>query len=258
MKTAIEKRNEVTDNVAKFSVGFLLICAFFISGALAQSESGSASLEGTVRDQNGAVIQGATVTVKNTGTNLTRTVTSDSNGSFSVSVLPVGSYDVTTQSTGFLEMPVKIILRVGETTPVDVVLAPQGTSVLVNVSGDAETIDAETQSTGSIISQRLVEDLPVRGRNFTEFVSLTPAVVQEIPTWRLTARISTTRCKEISAAATNRSFSFRKPPSANFKSCVRARTPKSAERTPVSSTSLPNRERTIFAAKRFISTATAA
>ena len=180
MKAICKPRNRrsFTSQTFTYIAPLLLLAAFFVN-AQAQSENGSASLEGTVKDENGAVVQGATVTVKNTETNLTRTVTSDSDGAFSVSVLPVGNYDVTTKSTGFLEMPVKVVLRVGETTPVDIVLAPQGASVLVDVSGDAETIDTETQSTGSLISPRLVEDLPVRGRNFTEFVSLTPAVVQE-------------------------------------------------------------------------------
>ncbi len=157
----------------------LLLLAVLVSGTQAQSENGSSSLEGTVRDQNGAVIQGATVIVKNTETNLTRTVTTNSNGSFSLNVLPVGTYEVTTKSAGFAEMPMQVTLKVGETTPIDIALAPQGANVLVEVNADPQTIDAETQSTGTVISPRLVEDLPVRGRNFTEFVQLTPAVVQE-------------------------------------------------------------------------------
>ena len=157
----------------------LTIGAVFIAGVSAQSENGSASLEGTIRDQNGAVVQGASVIVKNTETNLTRTVTTNADGTFSVNVLPVGSYEVTVKATGFLETPVKVSSRVGETTPVDIVLAPQGATALVNITGDNEAIDSESQSSGSLISPRLVQDLPVRGRNFTEFVSLTPAVVQE-------------------------------------------------------------------------------
>ena len=159
---------------------FLLLGTVFVSGARAQSENGSASLEGTVRDQNGAVVQGANVTVRNTETNLTRTVTSDSNGAFSVNVLPVGNYRVSANSNGFAEFALDTILRVGETTPVDIVLSVKGANGGdVTINGNAEAVDTETQSTGSIISQRLVEDLPARGRNFTEFVSLTPAVVQE-------------------------------------------------------------------------------
>jgi Carboxypeptidase regulatory-like domain len=181
MKPVINRRVRrfFLSRTIKFAALFILCEISLVSGTRAQSENGSASLEGTIRDLNGAVIQGATVTVKNTDTNLTRTVTSDADGRFSVSVLPVGNYDVTTQSSGFAEIPIKVILRVGETTPVEIVLLPQGVNIDLTVNGDAETIDAETQSSSSIISQRLVEDLPARGRNFTEFVSLTPAVVQE-------------------------------------------------------------------------------
>lgn len=157
----------------------LLFGVLFISVARAQSEAGSASLEGTVKDQNGAVIQGATVVVKNSETNLERTVTTDANGSFTVNVLPVGNYEIRTESAGFAGASAKAVLTVGETTPVEIVLAPQGANAQVTVTDSAETIDAETQSTGSLITPRLVRDLPIRGRNFTEFVQLTPAVVQE-------------------------------------------------------------------------------
>ena len=95
MESAIIKQTCATGSITKLYVGFLLTCTIHISGAFAQSENGSASLEGTVRDRNGAGVQGATVNVKNTETNLTKTATTDSNGNFSVSVLWVGTYDVT-------------------------------------------------------------------------------------------------------------------------------------------------------------------
>jgi Carboxypeptidase regulatory-like domain len=107
-------------------------------------------------------------------------VTTDSNGGFSLSVLPVGNYLVSANSNGFAEFSLKTILRVGETTSVDILLSPKGVDIGdVTINGNAAAVDTETQNTGSIISQRLVEDLTARGRNFTEFVSLTPAVVQE-------------------------------------------------------------------------------
>jgi hypothetical protein len=181
MRAIIESQNRknIFGGIAKSGIGLLLVGAFFISGVFAQSESGASSLEGSVKDQNGAVVQGATVTVKNTETNLERTVTTNADGNFSVNVLPVGNYNVKVNSNGFAEYSANTVLKVGETTPVEVVLAPQGANVQVEVTGDTDTIDAETQSTGSIISPRLVRDLPIRGRNFTEFVQLTPAVVQE-------------------------------------------------------------------------------
>ncbi len=168
---------------SKFGVwGVLCVafCFFVLNTSLfAQSESGSASLEGTVRDQNGAVIRGANVMVKNTETGLERTVTSNGEGSFSVTVLPVGTYTVTTSANGFAKIPVTVTLTVGETTPVEIVLALQGADVLVEVNAESEVVDTESSSTGTSIPKRSIEDLPIRGRNFTEFVQLTPAVVQE-------------------------------------------------------------------------------
>ncbi|MEQ1644794.1 MAG: TonB-dependent receptor, partial [Pyrinomonadaceae bacterium] len=158
---------------------FLLIAISITSTAFGQSESGSAAIEGVVKDQNGAVVQGATVVIKNKDTNLERTVTTNSNGVFSASVLPVGNYVVTTKASGFAETSKSVSLSVGESTPVEITLGLQGANVQVDVTGDTDVISAETESTGSTISQRLVSDLPVRGRNFTEFVQLTPGVVQE-------------------------------------------------------------------------------
>lgn len=158
---------------------FAIVFFTFSISIIAQSDSGSAAIEGTVKDQNGAVVQGATLTIKNKGTGLERTVTSNSNGLFSASVLPVGVYTITATASGFGEKPLNVTLSVGETTPVEITLAPQGANVSVDVTADTDTIESESESTGATISQRLVTDLPVRGRNFTEFVQLTPAVVQE-------------------------------------------------------------------------------
>lgn len=161
------------------SIFAFLLTILFTTAAFGQSESGSAAVEGVVKDQNGAVVQGATVVIKNKDTNLERTVTTNSNGIFSASVLPVGNYVVITKASGFAETSKSVSLSVGESTPVEITLGLQGASVQVDVTGDADVISAETESTGSTISQRLVSDLPVRGRNFTEFVQLTPGVVQE-------------------------------------------------------------------------------
>ena len=69
------------------TLSILTFCLIFT--AFGQSDSGSAAIEGTVKDQNGAIVQGATVVIKNKNTGLERTVTSNSNGLFSASVLPV-------------------------------------------------------------------------------------------------------------------------------------------------------------------------
>jgi hypothetical protein len=159
------------------TLSVITFCLIFT--AHGQSDSGSAAIEGTVKDQNGAVVQGATVVIKNKGTGLERTVTSNSSGLFSASVLPVGTYVVTARSTGFADTPVTLTISVGVSTPIEIVLSAKGANVSVDVVGNTDALETASETTGSTLSQRLVTDLPVRGRNFTEFAQLTPAVVQE-------------------------------------------------------------------------------
>lgn len=148
--------------------------------ALAQSESGSAAVEGTITDANNAVVPGANVIIHNTETGLERTTTTDDKGRFGARVLPVGRYTIKIEATGFTAQTLEnITLQVGETTPLDILLRPATVTAQVDISADSEVIDTQTGATGAVITPRLVADLPVRGRNFTEFVQLTPAVVQE-------------------------------------------------------------------------------
>lgn len=168
------KPSIITKAITLFILTFCLIFTAF-----GQSDSGSAAISGTVKDQNGAVVQGANVVIKNKETNLERTVTTNSNGAFSSSVLPVGVYSVTAKASGFAEVPVTVMLTVGESTPIEIVLGVEAASVSIDITGDTDMIDTTSESSGTTISPRLVADLPVRGRNFTEFVQLTPAVVQE-------------------------------------------------------------------------------
>jgi hypothetical protein len=148
--------------------------------AIAQSESGSAAIEGMITDANRAAIPGANITVRNLATGLERVAVSDGDGRYAFRVLSVGTYSVRVEAGGFAAWRQdQVILRVGEATPVSITLQAASVTERVDVVPSGQAIEAETQSTGNIISQRLVQDLPIRGRNFTEFASLTPAVVQE-------------------------------------------------------------------------------
>ncbi|MCU0240592.1 MAG: carboxypeptidase regulatory-like domain-containing protein, partial [Pyrinomonadaceae bacterium] len=160
---------------------FCVLFTFFSLNVFAQSEAGSAAIEGTVTDQNGGIVAGANIVVKNTETNLTRTVTSRADGSFSVLVLPVGTYKITTKAGNFSEnVRDNVTLIVGEATVLNITLTPEGVKAEVTIdSGSNENIDTEESSTATAITQKSIENLPVRGRNFTEFVQLTPGVVQE-------------------------------------------------------------------------------
>lgn len=161
------------------AVGVFAILALTFNIAIAQSETGRSSLEGTVHDQNGAVVNGASVTVKSVETGSVRTLVTNSEGRFVSSVLPVGAYTISAASSGFSEASVRAKLNVGETTTVEIVLMPQGAAEVVTVTDDQVIVDTEESAAGSSVSQRAISDLPIRGRNYAEFVQLSPGVVQE-------------------------------------------------------------------------------
>src|SRR5215510_6645616 len=146
----------------------------------AQSELGNAAIEGTVVDANGAAIAGVRVVVRSVETGLEREGVTNGGGHFSVPVLPVGHYSVKITVNGFGPAErTDISLRVGETTTVDFNLKPAGVNEQVVVTPDLEAIDKEESATGATVMPRAVQDLPARGRNFSEYVLLTPAVMQE-------------------------------------------------------------------------------
>ena len=177
--TRAERSGHLKSSVIIGSVSGVLI-AFCLSMSLfGQSESGSAAMEGTVKDPAGAVVQGATVDLKNSGTGLERTVRTDSNGNFSARVLPVGTYTVIAKAEGFAQVPVTVVLTVGKTSPVWITLALPGAKTPATEMPDSDTIGIDSETSGATISEQLVSDLPIRGRNFTEFAQLTPAIVQE-------------------------------------------------------------------------------
>lgn len=164
-----------------------LICSSLLAITLSislsvfgQSEAGSSSLEGTVTDANGAIVAGANVSVKNKETGLERNVVSNDSGRFFVTVLPVGTYIITVKSNSFAESKRdNVRLNVGETTNLNITLTPQNVTAEVTITDSGELINTEEASAGGAIEERAISDLPVRGRNYTEFVQLTPAVVQE-------------------------------------------------------------------------------
>src|SRR5262245_16292061 len=157
-----------------------LIAASFLTPVSAQSESGSSAIEGSVRDGNGAAIAGASINVRNIDTGLARNATSGFNGDFNVPVLPVGHYTVKVEAKSFGPAErTDVVLRVGEATTVDFTLKPATLNEEVIVTPDPEVLDREENATSSTIPSRSIQDLPARGRNFSEYVLLTPAVMQE-------------------------------------------------------------------------------
>src|SRR5215469_6246393 len=148
--------------------------------ALAQSEIGGATLNGTVIDPSGAAVANAKVTVENTSTGLKRTAQTSDAGLYSFPGIPVGSYNLTVEAAGFrVVKQTGISLMVGAVATVDLPLAIGSAEESVTVTADAPVLESTSSQTSTTVSSQAVRDLPINGRNFLDFTVLTPGVVRD-------------------------------------------------------------------------------
>ncbi len=154
----------------------LLPAIFFFLTSSAFAQYG-ASLEGTVTDKSGAVVSGATVTITNQATGVSRNTVSGEAGSYRISGLPPGRYQVVVESAGFKKSSTaNIEVHAEAVNSANVILQTGGASETVNVSGDAGNLETESANLGGTISSQQIVDLPEFGRDPYELLRLTPGV----------------------------------------------------------------------------------
>ena len=139
---------------------WLALALVFVIGAQAQTES--AQVSGTVRDQTGAVIAGAKVTIKSVNTGTTRDVVTNASGIYTASGLKPDTYDVTIQQPGFEKLVKRVQLAVGSTNDVSAQLQVGATATTVEVAAAAEsvTVNTESQTLSEVITAQQLADLP--------------------------------------------------------------------------------------------------
>lgn len=147
---------------------------FFASQINAQDPFGS--VEGTVKDPQGAIVQNATVTVKNKATNATRTAITNDDGHYRVVQLQPGNYEVTATAANFKRSVIETIqVQVGQSAAADFSLTVGGASESVTVNNTAEAqIERSDNTVSGVINTRQIESLPLNGRNFLDLAQLQP------------------------------------------------------------------------------------
>ena len=137
----------------------------------------TAMIQGTVMDASGAVIADAGVQVKNAGTGITQSTTTDAAGRFSLSNLGVGEYELQASKTGFSTMVRKgITLNVGAQRVVDFTLPVGQEMQTVTVEGQVSQVETTNAAVGSLITTQQMAQLPLNGRNFEQLIFLAPGV----------------------------------------------------------------------------------
>jgi len=154
---------------------FSLLCITFALSAFGQSSTGT--IVGTVSDSTGAVVAGSVVTATNTSTSSKREVTTNEQGEYTVSQLPVGSYQITVSAQGFKTFEQSgIILRVQQQARVDVSLQLGAVNESVSVTADAALVEATSSSVGKVVDTKRIAELPLNTRNVYALTLLTPGV----------------------------------------------------------------------------------
>jgi outer membrane receptor protein involved in Fe transport len=161
---------------------FLISCLLLAAvAAFAQSQATTGNIEGRVIDPNGAAVPGVTVTATNQETGLAKTADTDTDGIYRIIFLPPGKYRVTTGGTkGFAGADYgNVTVTVGGQTPLDIQLKLGGTTTMVDVSAEGQIVETTRTAVSSTVNERAIQNLPVNGRNFLDFATLTPGVVRE-------------------------------------------------------------------------------
>ncbi len=166
-------KNPVSINPVSLCLVFILLAAATLS---AQTFRGT--ILGTVTDPSGAVIAGAKVTAKNTGTGLERSTETSADGSYSLPELPIGTYSVTVTQSGFQTSVVTgVAVDVATERRVDAALKAGQVSTMVEVAGDLlPLVETTTNTLGGVLTAKTVEDMPVNGRDYTKLIFLNPGV----------------------------------------------------------------------------------
>ncbi len=146
----------------------LLLCA----GSLLAQQSGTGQITGTVQDSNNQAVANATVKAVNKDTALEKTANTNDEGVYTFVLLPPGRYEVTANSSGFAEQKVQVELFVGRTADVNFALGVQGVSAEVQVTGDS--VQTTTSNFDAVQNDAAISNLPINGRRFQDFVTLTP------------------------------------------------------------------------------------
>lgn len=133
------------------------------------------TITGLVTDSSGAVVPNATVVVTNTGTGLTQTLHTNSDGIYAAEALPVGNYMVTVEATGFQkEVQQNIILKVADRLGVNFTLKLGQVMQKIEVSGNAPLVETESGEQSAALSTQQLDDLPVLGRNLEDLQVVIP------------------------------------------------------------------------------------
>lgn len=159
-----------------------VVCLLCVIPGLAAAQAVTGTILGTVTDSSGGVVPGASVTLTNMATGVSRTVVTDSNGDYAAPSLHTGTYSVKTEIQGFKTVTMSdVAVGVDQRVRIDVKLEPGAVTEAVTIRAEAPLVQTSSSELGTTVNSDVIEELPLNGRNFVSLTRSVPGVVRGVP-----------------------------------------------------------------------------
>ena len=157
-------------------LGLLALAAIGATALNAAAQQTAGNVNGRVLDQQQAAMPGVTVTGTNTATGYNRVATTDAEGVYHLTALPVGTYQLKVELSGFQSLTREILVEVGANIDVNFELQVQSLSESVEVTAESPLIETSTSSVGGVVDTKRIESMPLNGRQFANLAATIPGV----------------------------------------------------------------------------------
>jgi hypothetical protein len=166
MKIQNNKRN-TANGMWSVVAGTLLAIVLLLAPIAVQAQNYNGSVRGTVTDPQGGAVAGATVTLRDVGTNATSTTTTTDLGSYSFPTVDVGTYEITVKAASFKEYVAHSVeVHVSTAAEINAKLELGASNEIVTVEASDIQVQTTTADVGAVIEGTFVRELPLNGRNF--------------------------------------------------------------------------------------------
>ncbi len=160
----------------RFLISFALLLFVLPGVSHAQSQATTAEVNGRAVDASGGVLPGVTVTVISPTTGYSRTVVTNENGLYALPLLPPGPYDLTSELQGFQTFRRSLQLTVGAALTINPQMAVGGVQEQITVVAAVPVVETSATVRTTTVNDRAIRNLPINGRRFQDFITLTPTV----------------------------------------------------------------------------------
>src|SRR5437016_2531607 len=162
-------------------IAVVVLCTLLAASVSLAQTGSTGAITGTVTDPAGSLVPQAEIKVTNTNSGESRATSSSTNGAYLVALLPPGGYRVEVSKAGFrLSSYPNVTVNVTETQTLNVRLEVGAVSEQVTVASDAELLQTTSAALGRVTDERMVVELPLSTRNFTQIVGLNPGVSADV------------------------------------------------------------------------------